>query len=260
MSKPQTSKGSTNVYLGSADSQTGTSKSDCWTSLRPQSEVKCRSAGRLKGCIDRAESNLELPVSELENDVNQKQPADVSSQQKPHSAERLMSSVLSENPPCSCESAVPGPEQSQQATQTQAQQKNCGSEEKLECFKKVSSEGAPLIPSDPEMSKRDDGCLGSFLEEKTPLNSRWFSKDMTKTESDEESLTLGKNLSQPLSVRNNIVQIHKIEPNVTTGELPVMPSSCLEPQPVSSEKLTQKRKKEAENGLRKLKLRRLKKS
>ncbi|NWQ74419.1 SLX4I protein, partial [Columbina picui] len=259
-SKHQTSKDFTNVYLGSAASQTGTGKSDCRTSLRPQSEVKCRSAGQLKGGISRAESNLELPVSELENDVNEKQPADVSSQQKPHSAERFKSSLLSENPPCSCESALLGPKQSQQATQTQAQQKSCGSEEKLEHFKKVSSEGAPLIPNNLEMSKPDDGCLGSFLGEKTPLNSRGFSKDATKTLSDEESLTLGKNLSQPLSVRNNIVQTHRIEPNVTTEELPVMPSSCLEPQPVYSEKPTQKRKKEAENGLRKLKLRRLKKS
>ncbi|NXW84329.1 SLX4I protein, partial [Alopecoenas beccarii] len=259
-SKPQTSKGSTNVYLGSADLQTGTGRSDCRTALRPQSEVKRRSAGRPKGCINRAESNLELLVSELADDVNQKQPADASSQQKPHSAERFKLRLLSENPPYSCESALLGPKQSERATQTRAQQKSCGSEEKIEHFKKVSSEGAPLIPINPEMSKRDDGCLGSFLEEKTPLNSRWFSKDVTKILSDEESLTLGKNLSQPLSVRNNIVQTHKIEPNVTTEELPVMPSSCLEPQPVSSEQLTQKRKKEAENGLRKLKLRRLKKS
>ncbi|NWX10687.1 SLX4I protein, partial [Caloenas nicobarica] len=258
-SKPQTSKGSTNVYLGSADSQTETGKSDCRTSLRPQSEVKCRSTGQLKGCINRAESNLELPVLELENDVNQKQPADVSSQQKPHSAGRSKSSPVSENLPCSCESALLGPKQSQQVIQTQAQQKSCGSEEKLEHFKKVSSEGAPLIPSNPEMSKRGDGCLGSLLEEKTPLNSRRFSKDVTNILSDEESLTLGKNLSQPLSVRNNIVQTHKTESNVTTEELPMMPPSCLEPQPVSLEKLTQKRKKEAENGLRKLKLRRLKK-
>ncbi|XP_065690822.1 protein SLX4IP isoform X2 [Patagioenas fasciata] len=259
-SKPQTSKGSTNAYVGSADSQTGTGKSDCPTSLHPQPEVKCWSMGQLKGCINRAESNLELPVLELENDVNQKQPADVGSQQKPHSAEQFKLSLLSENPPRSCESAPLGPKPSQQATQTQAQQKSCGSEEKLEHFQKVSSEGAPLIPSNPEMGKRDDGGLCSFLEEKTPLNSRWLSKDATKTLSDKESLTSGKNLSQPLSVRNNIEQTHKIEPNITTEELPVMPPSWLEPQPVFSEKLTQKRKKEAENGLRKLKLRRLKKS
>ncbi|NXU24538.1 SLX4I protein, partial [Thalassarche chlororhynchos] len=259
-SKPQISKDSKEVYLGSVDSQTGNRKNDCQTSLSLQSEVKCRSTGLLKDCINTAESNLELPVLELENYVNQRQPDEVSSQQKPHSVEWLKSSLLSENLPCSSESALLCPKQSQKVTKTQAQQKSCGSGEKLEHLKKVSSEGAPLIPSNTEMSKCDDDCLGPFLEEKTPFNSRLFSKqDLTKTASDEESLTLRKNLSQPLSVRNNIVQPNKNEPSATTEELPVMPSSCLELQPVSSEKLTQKRKKEVESGLRKLKLRRLKK-
>ncbi|XP_009280802.1 PREDICTED: protein SLX4IP isoform X2 [Aptenodytes forsteri] len=260
-SKPQISKDSKKVYLGSVDSQTGNRKNDCQTSLSPQSEVKCRSAGLLKDCITTAESSLGLPVLELENYVNQRQPDDVSSQQKPHSVEWLKSSLLSENLPCSSESALLGPEQSQKATETQAQQKSCGSEEKLEHLKKVSSEGTPLIPSNTEMSKCDDDCLGPFPEEKTPLNSRLFSKqDLTKTASDEESLTLGENLSRPLSVRNNIVQTNKNELSTTTEDLPVMPSPCLELQPVSSEKLTQKRKKEVANGLGKLKLRRLKKS
>ncbi|NXF47937.1 SLX4I protein, partial [Oceanites oceanicus] len=260
-SKPQISKDSKKVYLGSVVSQTGNKKNACQTSLSPQSEVKCRSTGLLKDCINTAESNLELPVLELENYVNQRQLDDFSSQQKPHPVEWLKSSLLSENLPRSSESALLASKQSQKVTKTQAQQKSCGSEEKLENFKKVSSEGTPLIPSNTEMSKCDDDCLGPFLEEKTLLNSRLFSKqDLTKTASDEESLTLGKNFSWPLSVRNNIVQANKNEPNTTTEELPVMPSSCLELQPVSSEKLTQKRKKEVESGLGKLKLRRLKKS
>ncbi|NXC14848.1 SLX4I protein, partial [Corythaeola cristata] len=260
-SKPQISKDSKKVYLGSVDSQTGNRKNDCQTCLSPQSEVKCRNKGQLKDCINTAESNLELPVLELENYVNQRQPDDVCSQQKPLSVEWLKSSLLSENPPCSSESALPGPKQSQEVTETQAQQKSCGSEEKLEHLKKISSEGTPLIPSNTEMSKCNDDCVGPFPEVKTPLNSRLFSKqDLTKTMSDEESLALGKNLSRPLSMRNNIVQMSENEPSTTTEELPVMPSSCVELQPVSSEKLTQKRKKEAENGLRKLKLRRLKKS
>ncbi|XP_052640054.1 protein SLX4IP isoform X4 [Harpia harpyja] len=260
-SKPQISKDSKKVYLGSVDSQTGNRKNDCQTSLSPQSEVKCRSTGLLKDCINTAESNLELPVLELENYVNQRQPDDVSSQQKPHSVEWLKSSLLSENPPCSSESAALGPKQSQEVTKTEAQQKSCGAEEKLQHFKKVSSEGTPLIPSNTEMSKSNDDCSGLFLEEKTPLSSSLFSnKNMTKTVSDEESLALRRNLSRPLSVRNNIVQTSQNEPSATTEELLVMPSSCLELQPVSSEKLIQKRKKEVENGLRKLKLRRLKKS
>ncbi|NWY58596.1 SLX4I protein, partial [Chionis minor] len=264
-SKPQISKDSKKVYLGSADSQAGDRKNDCQSSLGPQSEVKCGSTGQLKDCVNTAESNLELPVLELENYVNRRQPDDVSSQQKPHSVERLKSTLLSENPPCSCESALLGPKQSQKVTKTQAQEKSCGSEEKLEPLKQVSSEGATLIPSNTEMSNCDHDCLGPFLEEKALLNPSLFSKQGTTktTTSHEESLALGRSLSQPLSVRNDIVQTNKNEPSTATeaGDvMPVMPSSCSELQPVSSEQLTQKRKKEVENGLRKLKLRRLKKS
>ncbi|NXE04698.1 SLX4I protein, partial [Lophotis ruficrista] len=260
-SKPHISKDSKKACLGSVGSQTGNRKNDCQTSLGPQSEVKCKSTGQLKDCINTAESNLELPVLELENYVNQRQPDDVSSQQKPHSVECLKSSLQNENPPCSYESALLGPKQSKKVTKTQAQQKSCAPEEKLEHFKKVFSEGPPLTPSSTEMNKSSDDFLDPFLKEKTPLNSRLISKqDLTKTVSDEESLPLGKNLSRPLSVRNNIVQTNKNEPSATPEELPVMPSSCSELQPASSEKLSQKRKKEVENGLRKLKLRRLKKS
>lgn len=258
-SKPQISEDSKKVSLGSVDSQTGNRKNDHRTSLSPQSEVMRRSPGLLKDCTNIVESNLELPVLELENYVNQRQPDCVSSQQKPHSVEWLKATLWSENPPCSSETAVLAPKRSQEVTKTQAQQKSCAPEEKLEHFKKVSSEGTPFIPSNTEMSKYDDGCLGPFLEEKAPLNSGLFSKqDMTKAASDEESLTLRKNLSQPLSVKNNIAQTRQNEPSPTTED--GMPPPSIELQPVSSGKLSQKRKKEVENGLRKLKLRRLKKS
>uniref|UniRef100_A0A8C9LD24 SLX4I protein n=1 Tax=Pavo cristatus TaxID=9049 RepID=A0A8C9LD24_PAVCR len=256
VSKPQTSKDSKKVDLGSVGSQTGNRKNDCQTSPSPQSEVKWRSTGRLKNCTNTAESNLEFPVLELENNVNQRQPEDASSQQKPHSLQRLKSRLLSKNSPCSYESALLGPEQNQKPSETQAQQKSCSSEEKLEHFKEISSGEAPLIPSNTERSKCSDDHLGLFLEGKTPLNSGLFSKqDLTKIASDEELVTSGKNLSWPLSMRTN-----QNEPGTTAEELPVVPSSSyLEMQAVSSEKLIQKRKKEGEDGLRKLKLRRLKK-
>ncbi|NWV06853.1 SLX4I protein, partial [Ptilonorhynchus violaceus] len=258
-SKPQISKDSKTVYLGSADSQTENRKNDCQTSLRPRSDGKRRSPGLLKDCTNTAESSLELPVLEQRNDVNQRQPDDVSSQQKPHSPEWLKASLLSENPPCSSESAQPAPKQSQRVTKTQAQLKSCGSEERLEHFTKLSSEGT-LASINTEMSKCDGNCLGTFLEEKTPLNSTLFSKQgMTKTVADKKSLTLRKNPSWSLSVSSSGVQASQNEPNTDTEELTAVPSSCLELQSVSSEKLYQKRKKEVENGLGKLKLRRLKK-
>ncbi|KFW00034.1 Protein SLX4IP, partial [Eurypyga helias] len=235
-SKPQSSKGSKKVCLGSVDLQSGNRKNDCPTSLSPQSEMKCRSTGLLKDCVNTAESTSELPGVELENHVNQRQPDDVSSQQKPRSLECLKSSLLSENLPSSSESALLGPKQSQNVTKTQVQPKSCDSEEKLEHFNKVSSEGASVISSNTEVGECNDDCLGPFLKDKTPLNSSLFSKqDMTKTVTDEESLTLRKNLSRPLSVRNHTVQTNQKEPSTTTEELPVTPSSCVGLQPVSSE-------------------------
>ncbi|NXI04475.1 SLX4I protein, partial [Pachycephala philippinensis] len=260
-SKPQISKDSKKVYLGSADLQTENRKNDCQTSLSARSAVKRRSPGLLKDCTNTAESSLELPALEQRSDGNQRQPDDVRSQQKPHSLEWLEASLLSENPPCSSESALPAPKQSQRVTKTRAQLKTCGSEEKLEHFTEVSSEGTPLTSINAEMSKCDDNCLGPFLEEKTSLNSRLFSKqDMTKTVADKKSLTLRKNPSWSLLVSNSGVQPSQNEPSTATQELPAVPMSCLELHPVSSEKLSQKRKKEVENGLGKLKLRRLKKS
>ncbi|NXB29006.1 SLX4I protein, partial [Eulacestoma nigropectus] len=259
-SKPQISKDSKKVYLGSADSQTENRKNDCQTALSARSDVKRRSPGLLKDCTNTAESSLELPALERRNDVNRRQPDDVRSQQKPHSLEWLEASLLSENPPCSSESALPPPRQNQRVTKTQAQLKTCSSEEKLEHFTKASSEGTPLTSINTEMSKCDDNCSGPFLDEKTPLNSRLFSKqDMAKTMADKKSLTWRKNPSWSLSMSNSGVQTSQNEPSTATEELPAVPTSCLELHPVSSEKLSQKRKKEVENGLGKLKLRRLKK-
>ncbi|NXC88877.1 SLX4I protein, partial [Cercotrichas coryphoeus] len=247
-SKPQISKDSKKVSLGSADSQTENRKNDCQTSLSARPDVKRRSPGLLKDCTNTAESSLELPVLEQRNDVNQRQPDDVRSQQKPHSLQWLEASLRSENPPCSSESALPAPKQRQRVSKTQAQLRTSASEEKLKHFTKVSSEGTPLTSVNTEMSKCDDGCL----EEKTPLNSRLFSKqDMTKTVVD---------TNWSLSVSNSGVQTSQNEPSTATEELPAVPSSCPELHPMPSEKLSQKRKKEVENGLRKLKLRRLKKS
>ncbi|NXR46776.1 SLX4I protein, partial [Hippolais icterina] len=259
-SKPQISKDSKKVYLGSADLQTENRKNDHQTSLGARSDVKRRSPGLLKDCTNTAESSLELPVLEQRNDVNQRQPDDVRSQQKPHSLEWLEASLLSENPPSGSESAPLAPKQSQRVTKTRAQLKTCASEEKLEHFTNVSSEETALTSISTEMSKCDDNCLGLFLEETLPLNSKLFSKqDVTKTLVDKKSLTLRKKPSWSPFVSNCGVQTSQNEPSTATEELPAVPSSCVELHPVSSEKPSQKRKKEVENGLGKLKLRRLKK-
>ncbi|NXA40150.1 SLX4I protein, partial [Eudromia elegans] len=260
MSRPQTRKDSTEVHPDSMDSQKENRKNDCQTSPN-SSDLKCGSIGQLKDCISVSESNLELPVLEMENDINQRQTDDASSQQKPHSMEWLKMRLLRKKPPSSYESALLDPKQSQKVTETQAQQKSCSSEEKLDCSREEYSEEAPLIPNSTEMSKCSEDCSGPALEEKTPLDSRLFStEDLTKRMSDEESLTSEKNHSRPLLEGSNTVETDQTEPGTTTEELSVMPSASHFKTPSKSpEKLIQKRKKEVNDGLRKLKLRRVKK-
>ncbi|NWZ98384.1 SLX4I protein, partial [Nesospiza acunhae] len=260
-SKPPIGKDSKEVYLGWADSQTENRNSDCETSVSAWSAVKRRSPGLLKDCTNTAESSLGLPVLEQRKDVHQGQPGEVHSQHKRRSLQRPEARLLSESPPCRSESVLPAPKQSQRVTRAQAQLQACGSQEKLEHFTKVSSEGTPLTSINTEMSDRDDNCLGPFLEETTPLNSRLFAKqDVTETMVGKKSLTLRKSPSCSLSVSSSGVQTSQNEPSTAPEELPAVPTSYLEVHPVSSEKLSQKRKKEVENGLGKLKLRRLKKS
>ncbi|NXL18183.1 SLX4I protein, partial [Setophaga kirtlandii] len=258
-SKAQMSKDSQKVHLGGADWQTESRGSDCENSLSARPAVRRRSPGLLKDCTNTAESNLDLPVLGQREDVHQGQPEEGHSQHKPRSVQQPEAGLLGESPPCSSESAPPAPKQSQRVTRAQAQLQPCGSQEGLEHFTKVSSEGTPLTAISTEISERGDNCLGPFLEEMTPLSSRLFSKqDVTETMAD-KSLTLRKNPSCSLFVSSSAVQTSQHEPSTAPEELPAVPASCLELPPVSSEKLSQKRKKEAENGLRKLKLRRLKK-
>ncbi|KAM7027685.1 protein SLX4IP isoform 1-T2 [Passerculus sandwichensis] len=260
-SKPQISKDSKKVYLGWADSETENRNSDCEASLSARCAAKRRSPGLLKDCTNTAESSLGLPEPEQRKDVHQGQPEEVHSQHKPHSLQRPEARLLGESPPCSSESAPPAPKQSQGVTRAQAELETCGSQQKLEHFTKMSSEGTPLTYINTEVSECDDNCLGPFLEETTPLNSKLFSKqDVTETMVDRKSLTLRKNPSWSLSVSSSGVQTSQKEPSTVPEELPAVPTSCLELRPVSSEKLSQKRKKDVENGLGKLKLRRLKKS
>ncbi|XP_075781778.1 protein SLX4IP isoform X4 [Pelodiscus sinensis] len=255
MNKPQTNKGAMQVYLDSKEHQ---------ASSNHLSEVKFRSIGQPKDCISTAESNSELPVFELENHVNQRQPDDASSQQKLHFAEWLKMRLLSSNPPCSCESAPPDPKENRTVTKTQNQQKSCGSEDELDHCKKVSSEQGHLIPRDAERKKSNSDCLEPSLKEESLLNPKLFSKqDLAKSMSDEESLTLGKIPPRPVFIKNNIpvIQTNQNEAATTTEELSLMPlSSYLKSDSKPSEKLIQKRKKEGEDGPRKLKLRRFKKS
>uniref|UniRef100_A0A8C8SLD6 SLX4 interacting protein n=1 Tax=Pelusios castaneus TaxID=367368 RepID=A0A8C8SLD6_9SAUR len=264
MSKPQTNEDTMQVYLGSVDSETGDRRKEHQAPSNPESELKCRNIEQPKDCINTAESSLELPALKLENHVNRRQPDDASSQQKLHSVEWLMMRPLSKNPPCADAQLLPDSKESQRLTKTQNQQKSLSSAEKLDHCEKVSSEQGHLIPSDKERKKSHSDCFGPSSEDRSLLNPKLFSKeDLAKTMSDEESLTLGKIPPRPIFIKHNIpvIQTNQNEPTTTTEELSLMPlSSYLKLNSKSSEKLIQKRKKEGEDGPRKLKLQRLKKS
>lgn len=257
-SKAQMSKDSQKVHLGGADWQPENRSSDCENSLSARRAVRRRSPGLLKDCTNTAESSLGLPVLGQREDVHQGQPEEGHSQHRPRSVQQPEAGL---SPPCSSESAPPAPKQSQRGTRAQALLQPCCSQEGLEHFTQVSSEGTPLAAISTELRESGDNCSGPFLEAATPLNSRQFSEqDVTETAAGQKSLTLRTNPSCSLLVSSSAVHTSQHEPSTAPEELPAVPAPCLELPPVSSERLSQKRKKEAENGLRKLKLRRLKKS
>ncbi|XP_030052189.1 LOW QUALITY PROTEIN: protein SLX4IP [Microcaecilia unicolor] len=116
----RTNKNAMKVTLGSENFETGCRKSEHQASSDLQSEAECRSTRQpINDYINTAKSSSELPVSEMENDVNQRQPDDASSQQKPHFVEWLETRLLGRNSSWSCESAPPDPKQSQRPTITQ---------------------------------------------------------------------------------------------------------------------------------------------
>uniref|UniRef100_A0A7M4F0W0 SLX4 interacting protein n=1 Tax=Crocodylus porosus TaxID=8502 RepID=A0A7M4F0W0_CROPO len=135
-SKPQTREDTMKVYLGSVNWETRNRKNERQTPSDPQSE---------------------LPVLELENDVNRRQPDDASSQQKLHSAEWLKMRLLSKYLPCRYESN---------------QQRSCGSEEKLDPLKtRLNSKLFAKQDLAKSMSDKESLTLG-----KNPLRPFFYEK------------------------------------------------------------------------------------
>ncbi|KAM4694898.1 protein SLX4IP [Discoglossus pictus] len=118
-----------------------------------QSETKCRTVGQAKYCINTTENSLELPVPQVENYVNHRQPCETSSQQKPHSTERLKTQDLREDPSWICESAVAEQQQSHRTRVTQHKRRRHSSEGKKESCKKAHLRDDTFIHQNMPISK-----------------------------------------------------------------------------------------------------------
>uniref|UniRef100_A0A8C5UQQ0 SLX4 interacting protein n=1 Tax=Microcebus murinus TaxID=30608 RepID=A0A8C5UQQ0_MICMU len=195
VSKSQTSMDIVGTSSGSVIIEIARERNDGQASSRPLSE----STGQAKDYIKAAESHWGLPVQKLEN-VNQTQPEDTSSQQKPHPGEPLKTGLLSGSPVCSCESASPGPKQSPRAARAQQKRRNCGSAEDSDHRKRVSLGSDRLVPREVIVEKSKTVRVLPTLELSDP--GLLLKQDLAKTTSKEELHVL-ENLSSRHLMKNN---------------------------------------------------------
>ncbi|KAM5177925.1 protein SLX4IP isoform 2-T2 [Callospermophilus lateralis] len=166
---------------------------------RDDGQASSESTGQAKDYIKAAECHQRLPVQKLEN-VNQTQPEDTSSQQKPHPGERSKTGLLSGSPVYSCESASPGPKQSPRVAKTQQKRRNCGSAEDFDHHKRVSLGSDRLVPGEIILEKSTAVNVLPILELSDP--GLLLKQDLAKTMSKEELHVL-ENLPSRHLIKNN---------------------------------------------------------
>ncbi|XP_023574416.1 protein SLX4IP [Octodon degus] len=152
--------------------------------------------------IKAVESHWRLPVQKLEN-VNQTQPEDTSSQQKPHPGERLKTRLLSRSPVYSCESASPDPKQSPRAEKTQQKRRNCGSTEDSDHHKRVSLGSDQLVSGEIIVEKCTAVSVLPMLELSDP--GLLLKQDLAKP-TYKEGLHVLENLSSRHLTKNKLAQ------------------------------------------------------
>uniref|UniRef100_A0A8C8YJ90 SLX4 interacting protein n=1 Tax=Prolemur simus TaxID=1328070 RepID=A0A8C8YJ90_PROSS len=195
VSKSQTSTDIVGTSSDSMIAEIARKRNDGQASSSPLSE----STGQAKDYIKAAEGHWGLPVQKLET-VNQTQPGDTSSQQKPHPGERLKTGLLSGSLVCSCESASPGPKQSPRTARTQLKRRNCGSAEDFDHRKRVSLGSDRLVPREVIVEKSKTVRVLPTLELSDP--GLLLKQDLAKTTSKEELHVL-ENLSSRRLTKNN---------------------------------------------------------
>ncbi|XP_041109775.1 protein SLX4IP [Polyodon spathula] len=221
---------------------------------KPRPIVLDTSEGGTGDSENRDQSSDQVPLSELGNCINKREPAGVSSQKQPHSLELLNIGPLSGFLSLSCESALPQPKQSLGKSRIQNKRRRHYSQEDGDNAKKVFIGEGPATPSEVIMKTDSAESLTQTSMKKSPLGSKSCSKqDLVETTLDEDLLTLGKSTVKP-PLENNNTEQNKLTTNIQ--ELSVKPVSS---HPNISSR-TSDRKEGVENIPRKLRLRRLKKS
>ncbi|XP_008057773.1 protein SLX4IP [Carlito syrichta] len=233
VSKSQTSRDIVGTSSDSVNVETARRRNQDRASFSPPSE----SSGPAKDYIKAAESHWGLPVQKLEN-VNQTQPEDTSSQQKPHPGERLKTGLRSGSPVCSCESASPGPKQSPQAAKTQQKRRHSGSAEDFDHHKRVSLGSDRLVPREiiVEKSKAVRGLPTSELSDPGLL----LKEDLAKTMSKEELHVL-ESLSSRHLMKNNPGQAQQTGSATNTERLSTIQGSPTKKRKKYERPLTLKR-------------------
>ncbi|RXM35139.1 Protein SLX4IP [Acipenser ruthenus] len=229
--------------------------------LHPTSEprriVPDTSEGGTSDSENRVQSSVLVPLSELGNYIDKREPAGVSSQKQPHSMELLNIGPLSGFPSLSCESALPQPKQSLEKSRIQNKRRRHYSQEDGHNAKKVFIGESPATPSEVIIKTDSAESLTQTSMKKSPLGFKSCSKqDLAETTLDEDLLTLGKSTLKPPLENNNTEQTNQNKLTTNIQELSVEPVSS---HPDISCRPSD-RKEGVENVPRKSRLRRLKKS
>ncbi|XP_040207242.1 protein SLX4IP isoform X2 [Rana temporaria] len=141
----------------------------------PPSELACRSGEQAKHCINTPHNSLELPDSEVENEVNRRQPCGSSSQHKSQSAEWLQAQDLTKTLSWICESALPEDKQTLRTSIMQHKRRRHSSEEKNEVASKKADSRDNIVLSqadtDPEATENMPLAL-RILNYQKPLTAK----------------------------------------------------------------------------------------
>ncbi|KAK1170537.1 protein SLX4IP isoform X1 [Acipenser oxyrinchus oxyrinchus] len=223
----------------------------------PRRIVPDTSEGGTSDSENRVQSSVLVPLSELGNYIDKREPAGVSSQKQPYSMELLNIGPLSGFPSLSCESALPQPKQSLGKSRIQNKRRRHYSQEDGHNAKKVFIGENPATPSEVIIKTDSAESLTQTSMKKSPLGFKSCSKQvLAETTLDEDLLTLGKSTLKPPLENNNTEQTNQNKLTTNIQELSVKPVSS---HPDISSRPSD-RKEGVENVPRKSRLRRLKKS
>ncbi|KAM4770889.1 protein SLX4IP [Rhinophrynus dorsalis] len=156
--------------LGLADFRKGIEVTNDWTLYNEQPKTKCRSVERPMYYINTTENSVKLPVPEVENHVNNIQPCEASSQQKPQSTEWLKTQDPAKDLSWICESAAQT--QSHRTIVMQQKRRRHSSEGKMKICKRADLKDDTFIHENAHINNSYKGPVEDL--EDISLASRIF--------------------------------------------------------------------------------------